>query len=73
MWSLLIHMGFHVPHATGSERKLVMFSATGLSSSRQFERLTYSGISEPTIIFNSPKHFVAYYSLSHLWVPRYLP
>ncbi|KAI5570984.1 hypothetical protein BDE02_11G062800 [Populus trichocarpa] len=33
-WSLLIHTGFHVPHATGSERKLVMLSAIGLSPSR---------------------------------------
>ncbi|KAL2243497.1 UNVERIFIED_CONTAM: hypothetical protein Sindi_0467700 [Sesamum indicum] len=33
-WSLLIHTGFHVSHATRSERKLVMLSATGLSPSR---------------------------------------
>ncbi|MFQ6636264.1 hypothetical protein Gotur_013592 [Gossypium turneri] len=39
---------------------------------QQFERLTYSGISESTLIFNSSKHFVAYYALSHLWVPRIL-
>ncbi|KAK8640440.1 hypothetical protein V6N13_008194 [Hibiscus sabdariffa] len=93
----------------GSERKLVMLSATGLSPSRvrhftaspssttllllshnpvftfarlslvcpwiqqQFERLTYSGISGSTLIFNSPKHFVAYYALPRLWVPRYPP
>ncbi|KAK8493485.1 hypothetical protein V6N12_032186 [Hibiscus sabdariffa] len=80
----------------GSERKLVMLSATGLSPSRvrhftaspssttllllshnpvftqQFERLTYSGISGSTLIFNSPKHFVAYYALPRLWVPRIL-
>ncbi|KAG8474495.1 hypothetical protein CXB51_031162 [Gossypium anomalum] len=37
----------------------------------QFERLTYSGISESTLIFNSPKHFVTYYALLRLWVPRY--
>ncbi|XLS65732.1 hypothetical protein HN51_025706, partial [Arachis hypogaea] len=30
---------------------------------QQFERLTYSGISGSTLIFNSPKHFVAYYAL----------
>ncbi|KAG4114566.1 hypothetical protein ERO13_D12G052550v2 [Gossypium hirsutum] len=40
---------------------------------QQFKRLTYSGISESTLIFNSSKHFVAYYALSHLWVPRYPP
>lgn len=40
---------------------------------QQFERLTYSGISGSTLIFNSPKHFVAYYALPHLWVPRYPP
>ncbi|GJY24108.1 hypothetical protein Tco_0986003 [Tanacetum coccineum] len=92
----------------GSERKLVMLSATGLSPSRvqhstaspssttlvllshnpmfqfarlslacpwiqqQFERLTYSGISGSMLIFNSPKHFVAYYALPRLWVPRIL-
>ncbi|KAI5353906.1 hypothetical protein L3X38_006800 [Prunus dulcis] len=38
---------------------------------QQFERLTYSGISGSTLIFNSPKHFVAYYALPRLWVPRY--
>ncbi|KAL9411677.1 hypothetical protein AB3S75_045304 [Citrus x aurantiifolia] len=38
---------------------------------QQFERLTYSGISGSTLIFNSPKHFVAYYPLPRLWVPRY--
>ncbi|KAG6735399.1 hypothetical protein POTOM_062040 (chloroplast) [Populus tomentosa] len=37
-----------------------------------FERLTYSGISGSTLIFNSPKHFVAYYALPRLWVPRVL-
>ncbi|KAK5838487.1 hypothetical protein PVK06_007217 [Gossypium arboreum] len=36
-------------------------------------RLTYSGISGSTLIFNSPKHFVAYYALPRLWVPRYPP
>lgn len=40
---------------------------------QQFERLTYSGISGSTLIFNSPKHFVAYYALPRLWVPRYPP
>ncbi|KAD4180545.1 hypothetical protein E3N88_29136 [Mikania micrantha] len=35
----------------------------------QFERLTYSGISGSMLIFNSPKHFVAYYALPRLWVP----
>ncbi|RVX04885.1 hypothetical protein CK203_019252 [Vitis vinifera] len=38
---------------------------------QQFERLTYSGISGSMLIFNSPKHFVAYYALSRLWVPRF--
>ncbi|TYH79922.1 hypothetical protein ES332_D03G097200v1 [Gossypium tomentosum] len=40
---------------------------------QQFKRLTYSGISGSTLIFNSPKHFVAYYALPRLWVPRYPP
>ncbi|CBI38384.3 unnamed protein product, partial [Vitis vinifera] len=40
---------------------------------QQFERLAYSGISRFILIFNSPKHFVAYYTLPHLWVPRYPP
>src|SRR5262249_1998318 len=40
---------------------------------QQFERLTYSRISGSTLIFNSPKHFVAYYALPRLWVPRYPP
>ncbi|KAD5318116.1 hypothetical protein E3N88_18062 [Mikania micrantha] len=40
---------------------------------QQFERLTYSGISVSMLIFNSPKHLVAYYALPHLWVPRYPP
>ncbi|KAD4385165.1 hypothetical protein E3N88_25333 [Mikania micrantha] len=40
---------------------------------QQFERLTYSGISGSMLIFNSPKHFVAYYALPRLWVPRYPP
>ncbi|KAK8680638.1 hypothetical protein V6N13_109578 [Hibiscus sabdariffa] len=40
---------------------------------QQLERLTYSGISGSTLIFNSPKHFVAYYALPRLWVPRYPP
>lgn len=29
-------------------------------------------ISESTLIFNSLKHFIAYYTLHCLWVPRYL-
>ncbi|GKA56875.1 hypothetical protein Tco_0755947 [Tanacetum coccineum] len=37
---------------------------------QQFERLTYSGISGSMLIFNSPKHFVAYYAIPRLWVPR---
>ncbi|CAL0308126.1 unnamed protein product [Lupinus luteus] len=40
---------------------------------QQFEKLTYSGISGSTLIFNSPKHFVAYYALPRLWVPRNFP
>ncbi|KAK8557811.1 hypothetical protein V6N12_010035 [Hibiscus sabdariffa] len=53
----------------GSLRFHVLFhSPTG----QQFERLTYSGISGSTLIFNSPKHFVAYYALPRLWVPRIL-
>jgi hypothetical protein len=30
---------------------------------QQFESFTYSGISGSMLIFNSPKHFVAYYAL----------
>ncbi|KAK8557863.1 hypothetical protein V6N12_010086 [Hibiscus sabdariffa] len=30
---------------------------------QQFKRLTYSGISGSTLIFNSPKHFDDYYAL----------
>ncbi|KAG8381032.1 hypothetical protein BUALT_Bualt06G0078600 [Buddleja alternifolia] len=37
---------------------------------QQFERLPYSGISGSMLIFNSPKHFVDYYALPRLWVPR---
>jgi hypothetical protein len=40
---------------------------------KQLKRLTYSGISGSMLIFNSPKHFVAYHALPHLWVPRYPP
>ncbi|GMP46537.1 hypothetical protein CsSME_00014652 [Camellia sinensis var. sinensis] len=40
---------------------------------QQFKRLTYSGISEFMLIFNSVKHFVAYYAIPRLWVPRYPP
>ncbi|KAD4981766.1 hypothetical protein E3N88_18437 [Mikania micrantha] len=40
---------------------------------QQFERLTYSGISGSMLIFNSPRHFVTYYALLRLWVPRYPP
>uniref|UniRef100_A0A803QBZ2 Uncharacterized protein n=1 Tax=Cannabis sativa TaxID=3483 RepID=A0A803QBZ2_CANSA len=40
---------------------------------QQFERLTYSGISGSPLIFNSPKHFVAYYAFPRLRVPRYPP
>ncbi|XLV03548.1 hypothetical protein S245_017885 [Arachis hypogaea] len=92
-WSLLIHTGFHVPHATRVRALLPfrspllweslllsfplatkMFQLARLSLAypwiqQQFERLTYSGISGSTLIFNSPKHFVAYYALPRLWVP----
>ncbi|XLT62488.1 hypothetical protein HN873_019012 [Arachis hypogaea] len=115
-WSLLIHTGFHVPHATRvratpplrlAARRLYSSPTTPFSRFRllpfrspllweslllsfplatkmfqlarlslacpwiqqQFERLTYSGISGSTLIFNSPKHFVAYYALPRLWVP----
>ncbi|GKB65253.1 hypothetical protein Tco_0921439 [Tanacetum coccineum] len=37
---------------------------------QQFKRLTYSRISGSMIIFNSLKHFVAYYALPRLLVPR---
>ncbi|KAH0993547.1 hypothetical protein GBA52_005030 [Prunus armeniaca] len=119
-WSLLIHTGFHVSHATRvratpplrlAARRLYCSPTTPFSRFRllpfrspllreslllsfplatkmfqfarlslacpwikqQFERLTYSGISGSTLIFNSPKHFVAYYALPRLWVPRYPP
>ncbi|KAG5142144.1 hypothetical protein JHK82_017839 [Glycine max] len=48
----------------------------GMSSPRfnsSSKGLPISGIPESTLIFNSPKHFVAYYALPHLWVPRYPP
>ncbi|KAG5571990.1 hypothetical protein H5410_061756 [Solanum commersonii] len=35
-----------------------------------FERLPYSGISGSMLIFNSLKHFIDYYALPRLWVPR---
>ncbi|KAH1114267.1 hypothetical protein J1N35_007645 [Gossypium stocksii] len=66
-WSLLIHTGFHVPHAT----RMFQFARLSLVCpwiQQQFERLTYSGISGSTLIFNSPKHFVAYYALPRLWI-----
>jgi hypothetical protein len=55
-----------------------MFQFTRLSLScpwiqQQLKRLTYSGIFGSMLIFNSPKHFVAYHTLHHLWVPRYPP
>ncbi|PHT49963.1 NAD(P)H-quinone oxidoreductase subunit 2 A, chloroplastic [Capsicum baccatum] len=40
---------------------------------QQFERLPYLGISGSMLIFNSPKHFVDYYALPRLLVPRYPP
>ena len=46
-------------------------SAYGFS--RQFRRLTYSGISGSVPIFGSPEHFVVYHALLRLWVPRYPP
>ncbi|KAF3449759.1 hypothetical protein FNV43_RR05837 [Rhamnella rubrinervis] len=96
-WSLLIHTGFHVSHATRVRAllpfrspllweslllsfplatKMFQFARLSLACpwiQQQFERLTYSGISGSTLIFNSPKHFVAYYALPRLWVPRYPP
>ena len=59
-------------------RLLRCFSSPGclLSAyefSRQFRRLTYSGISGSVPIFGSPKHFVVYHALLRLWVPRYPP
>ncbi|KAL2247847.1 UNVERIFIED_CONTAM: hypothetical protein Sindi_2637000 [Sesamum indicum] len=119
-WSLLIHTGFHVSHATrGATFKLLRLAARRLYCSpttpfsrfrllpfrspllreslllsfplatkmfqfarlslacpwiqQQFERLPYSGISGSMLIFNSPKHFVDYYALPRLWVPRYPP
>ncbi|KAL2224737.1 UNVERIFIED_CONTAM: hypothetical protein Sindi_3058300, partial [Sesamum indicum] len=112
-WSLLIHTGFHVSHATrvrGARRlycspqprfhglgcshfarryygnrfllsfplatKMFQFARLSLACpwiQQQFERLPYSGISGSMLIFNSPKHFVDYYALPRLWVPRYPP
>ncbi|MCD9645245.1 hypothetical protein HAX54_034017 [Datura stramonium] len=88
----------------GSERKLVMLSATGLSQSRvQHSRLLRLAatlvllFNNPiftvvsclpmdsaavrvalfgnlgSYLFSTPKHFVDYYALPHLWVPRYPP
>ncbi|KAG6484465.1 hypothetical protein ZIOFF_052983 [Zingiber officinale] len=50
-WSLLIHTGFHVPHAT----RVRALSLACPWIQQQFERLTYSGISGSMLIFNSPK------------------
>ncbi|MCD9639912.1 hypothetical protein HAX54_024866 [Datura stramonium] len=36
-------------------------------------KVPYSGISGSMLIFNFPKHFIDYYALPHLWVPRYPP
>ncbi|KAK5811257.1 hypothetical protein PVK06_026582 [Gossypium arboreum] len=36
-------------------------------------RWGFRGIQITSGIFNSPKHFVAYYALPRLWVPRYPP
>ncbi|KAA0041965.1 ribosomal protein L10 [Cucumis melo var. makuwa] len=89
-WSLLIHMGFHVPHATQAApisfdatteslllsfplaTKMFQFARLSLVcpwTQQQFQRLT----SGSTLICNSPKHFVADYTLPRLWVPRYPP
>ncbi|KAK8499116.1 hypothetical protein V6N12_075966 [Hibiscus sabdariffa] len=56
----------------GASSVLVATVADVVPLQQQFERLTYSGISGSTLIFNSPKHFVAYYALPRLWVPRIL-
>ncbi|MCE3216210.1 hypothetical protein HAX54_005458, partial [Datura stramonium] len=40
---------------------------------QQFKRLPYLGISRSMLIFYSLKHFIDYYALPHLWVPRYPP
>ncbi|KAK5771373.1 hypothetical protein PVK06_047575 [Gossypium arboreum] len=85
-WSLLIHTGFHVSHATlvralrpfhslllreslllSFPPAIKMFQFARLSLifpwiQQQFERLTYSRISGSMLIFNSPKHFIAYYA-----------
>ncbi|MCD9640579.1 hypothetical protein HAX54_025955 [Datura stramonium] len=52
-------------------RQAVPLPAHG--SKQRAERLPYSGISGSMLIFTSPKHFVDYYALPHLWVPRYPP
>ncbi|MBA0792857.1 hypothetical protein Gohar_017318, partial [Gossypium harknessii] len=57
-------------NASSSSRMLLLISYNPVFT-QQFKKLTYSGISGSTLIFNSPKHFVAYYSLPRLWVPRY--
>ncbi|THU43026.1 hypothetical protein C4D60_Mb00t03410 [Musa balbisiana] len=46
-WSLLIHTGFHVPHATRVVSCLPWIQ-------QQFERLTYSGISG-SMLFSTPR------------------
>ncbi|KAK4721693.1 hypothetical protein R3W88_011926 [Solanum pinnatisectum] len=53
--------------------KMFQFASLSLACpwiQQQFERLPYSGISESMLIFKSPKHFVDYYALSHLWWTR---
>jgi hypothetical protein len=62
----------YIPLAT----KMFQFARLSLAFpwiQQQLKRLTYSGISRSMLIFNSPKHFVAYHALPHLWVPRYPP
>ncbi|KAK8516945.1 hypothetical protein V6N12_032145 [Hibiscus sabdariffa] len=59
-------------HSSTGTRSEPWAPPTAWELTQQFERLTYSGISGSTLIFNSPKHFVAYYALPRLWVPRIL-
>nr|YP_001152214.1 ORF124 [Pinus koraiensis]ABP35456.1 ORF124 [Pinus koraiensis] len=61
-----------IPLAT----KMFQFARLSLACpwiQQQLKGLTYSGISGSMLIFNSPKHFVAYHALPRLWVPRYPP
>ncbi|KAI3477688.1 hypothetical protein L1887_60528 [Cichorium endivia] len=72
-WELTVSCSISLPDGGSFHPSLTVVSLACPWIQQQFERLTYSGISGSMLIFNSPKHFVAYYALPRLWVPRYPP